>query len=107
MKSAVLYMEERIFLALNFINSVNRYSPMLRERSLGWGYSRDTDGPVLVREDLRGLGRPAATPAARQEHRARARRREGGLPAWLWSAAGDPEVLGPDDPSLEGACTTC
>jgi len=92
-KTTSLYIEERLFIALNFINSMNRYAPVLRERSLGFGYSVSTKRCVLVRNDLRGIPDPHVVPSVE-------RKRDPGLPMWLTSAVGDMDHIGPDDPSL-------
>eukprot|EP00928_Gymnodinium_smaydae_P097346 TRINITY_DN8804_c0_g1_i2.p1 TRINITY_DN8804_c0_g1~~TRINITY_DN8804_c0_g1_i2.p1 ORF type:complete len:2078 (+),score=388.66 TRINITY_DN8804_c0_g1_i2:140-6373(+) len=58
-RTTTLYVEERLLAAINLINSVNRYAPMLRESLLGFGYSEDRGCAVLVRADdvyYRGTG---------------------------------------------------
>lgn len=91
-----LYIEERLFTALNIISGVDRYPPSMKERCLGFGYSYDLDAVVLVRSDLKGLVRPRASrsKASWVKH---TMQRDGGLPCWLTAAVGELIGVAPDD----------
>lgn len=95
-KGTCLYIEDRLLTALNNINSVNRFAPLLEEKSLGFGFSADTNRVVLVRPDLRGH----TAKGWGSEWEARTREREGGLPAWLWNSV-ELQAVSPTDPTLK------
>merc|ERR1719383_93657 len=91
-----LYIEERLFTALNIISGVDRYPPSMKERCLGFGYSCDLDAVVLVRSDLKGLVRPRAS-RSKGSWVKHTMQRDGGLPCWLTAAVGELIGVAPDD----------
>lgn len=100
-KTSTLFMEERLFHALNLINTIDRYPPLIDERKLAFGYSGDVDSVVLVRKDFTG------GPSLRQREtkgrdasRLELKQRVGGLSTWLVRLCSDLQSTGPDDPSL-------
>jgi len=104
-KSTTLYVEDRLYTALNVIGSIDRYPPLLQERTLGLGYIEgETSGSiVLVRPDLRGMSKmksAGASKEAKEAMRKRAQQREGGLPTWFLKRVGELRGVGPDDALL-------
>lgn len=101
-KSNCLYIEERLYYALNVICSIDRYPPLLHERSLGLGHITDEDGKsnvVFVRKDMGGIGKLKDT-EAKETVRKRGQLRQGGLPSWFLRDIGGMQAVGPDDPAL-------
>lgn len=114
--SNCLYIDERLLLALNLINSIDRYAPLLSERRLACGLSNiprtkigETDkvSAVLLRSELLGnFGGVAALHHKNESVRTEAHRRmrqrgEDGLPEWLLDILGDLPATAPDDFSLQ------
>lgn len=102
-KTNSLYIEERLLTALNVISSVDRYPPLLQERTLGLGYSAENTNIALVRGDMKGAATLKGT-TAKDALKAKGLRREGGLPRWFVQQMGDLQALGPDSPALKRLC---
>lgn len=124
-RGSCLYMEERLFMSLNLIASVDRYAPLLAEGVLSFGHATHGEagngGVVLVREDIVGAAhrrklsgkevQAAFSARATMKEpllwqmspasRSRVERRVGGLPKWLVSQLGEFREVGPYDPSLQ------
>jgi len=111
-----LYIDERLLLALNLINSIDRYAPLLSERRLACGLSNiprakvgesDKVSIVLLRSELLGNFAGIAAlhdkdEAVRAEaHRHMRQRGEDGLPEWLLDICGDLPATAPDEVSLQ------
>jgi hypothetical protein len=84
-----IYIEERMFTALNDIGSVDRYPPLLKERSLWFGYC-EYKGLVLVSD-----------PKASKQHRVsvwhtnaqKHKQGRAGLPVWFTEKLGEKERI--------------
>eukprot|EP00811_Abedinium_folium_P032947 NODE_594_length_2899_cov_2.085137.p1 GENE.NODE_594_length_2899_cov_2.085137~~NODE_594_length_2899_cov_2.085137.p1 ORF type:complete len:672 (+),score=113.11 NODE_594_length_2899_cov_2.085137:1-2016(+) len=109
-----LYIEARLFAALNLISEIDRYGPFRTERSLGLAVSYESSHVVLVRGDLEG--HPILRDRIRREKNPLRRnswgflqdaladnsmRREGGMPSWFWEVVGPIYAVGPDELSLK------
>lgn len=100
-KTNVLYMEERLLLALNLVQSVNRYAPLIPERTLGFGYSSSEEKIVLIgrmsngRTASKRFGADGAGQYAEDTKRAR----RVGLPTWVTGAQHEFETVRHDDES--------
>merc|ERR1711874_435358 len=92
-------MGERLYRALNLINGVDRYAPLIGERHLALGYSTMSSEVVLVLKDLRGQrpvriekGKIQASETEKDNdpklEAERLKMFRCGFPSWVWSAAG-------------------
>jgi len=84
-----LFVEERLFLALNVINCLDRLPPLVRERDVAMGLKyKDDNRTELVLIDTNG------------PHQRRCSR-TAVLPLWLQAKIGEVQTLSPDDGQLK------
>lgn len=88
-----LYIEERLLIALNLINSVNRYPPLLFES--GHGLAATDDELVLLVQNPK----PSALRRVKEDPRElkALRRASQGLPKWLCQAMGNIRSISMED----------
>jgi len=93
-----LYIEERLLTALNLINSVNRYPPLLHESQFGFSANADDDLVLVVQPPKPSLVKRVQDDP--KELKA-LRRASMSLPKWLLEVIGGLRVHSAEDPSLQ------
>eukprot|EP00930_Biecheleria_cincta_P081340 TRINITY_DN7020_c0_g1_i2.p1 TRINITY_DN7020_c0_g1~~TRINITY_DN7020_c0_g1_i2.p1 ORF type:complete len:635 (+),score=55.58 TRINITY_DN7020_c0_g1_i2:92-1996(+) len=96
-KSHNLYIEERLLMALNLINGVNRYVPLIFENKYAFGCTADDDLVLVVHSRK---PQPQREDNSDDKEWLVQQRADAGFPKWLCSVIGGLKVLQHDDPSL-------